>query len=223
MIKIKKTIHPKIDVFTSAGKVKSKISLPVKIFAANPNPRLVAQAVHVQRINQRQGTQSSKTRANVSGTTAKIYQQKGTGRARHGDRKAPIFVGGGTAHGPHPRMFEAKLPKKMRRQALFSLLSARYQGKMMTVVDGFEKISGKTRDFVRVLSALKLGDERVLMILPKPDVKLEQAARNLESVKTRYASQLNCYDILKYPHLLFTKDSLKTLSEVFLPSLKTKK
>jgi large subunit ribosomal protein L4 len=135
----------KIDVLDLTGKVQTSIDLPAELFGAKVNKQIMAQAVRVYLANQRQGTQSTKTRGEVTGSTRKIYRQKGTGRARHGGITAPIFVGGGIALGPKPRDYGLSLPKKMRRVALASALTSQLNAGKVKVVDGFDTIEPKTK------------------------------------------------------------------------------
>src|SRR3989338_2978575 len=137
------------------GNKEGTISLSKELFAVKESPTLLSQAVRVFLANQRQGTKSTKTRSMVAGSTRKIYKQKGTGRARHGDIKAPIFIGGGTAHGPHPRDFSLSLSKKMKRKALAMALTSRLQENAITIVAGLQKLAPKTREMAQVLENIK--------------------------------------------------------------------
>ena len=212
----------KIDVLDTQGKVVEKISLPEEIFAAKVNEKLVAQAVRVYLFNQRQGTASTKTRGEVKGSRRKIWRQKGTGRARHGDRYAPIFVGGGVAHGPRPRDFSLKLPKKMKRRALFSALSAKLKEKGIMVVKGLEKIRPKTKEMVKVMKnlALKMEDsklrDKVLLVFTKKGENIILAGRNLENLTLCQVNLLNAYKVLACEKIIFTKRAVSLLEETFL-------
>lgn len=212
-----------IEVFDTEGKVIKKLDLPEKIFAAKVNEKLMAQAVRVYLANQRQGTQKTKTRGEIVASTAKIWRQKGTGRARHGAKSAPIFVGGGVAHGPKPRDFSLKLPQKMRRAALFSALTAKLQEKAVVAVSGLEEIKPKTKEFAAVLK--KLGDTlnsgkgkklKLLVVLPGKTENLERAARNVEGVTLSAASALNTYLVLNHKKLLFLENAFPVLEQTFL-------
>src|SRR5579885_383385 len=149
-----------IDVYGIDRKVSGKVSLPHVIFGEKVNKQLLAQAVRVYLANKRQGTVSTKTRGEVDGSTRKIYRQKGTGRARHGSVRAPIFVHGGVVHGPKPRDYSLNLPKKMRRKALFSALSAKLQDGQIKVVAGFEKLEPKTKAFISAITPFQF-DKKV--------------------------------------------------------------
>jgi len=212
----------KIDVFNTQGKKVGKIDLPKEIFLVKVNEKLLAQAVRVFLFNQRQGTVSTKTRGEVKGSSRKIYAQKGTGGARHGDRYAPIFVGGGRAHGPKPKDWSRKLPKKMKRQALFSALSLKVKEKKILVLQGLEKIAPKTKKMVKVLENLKLQVrrgkllEKTLLVLPEKMEEIIRAGKNIANLKIALASNLNTYQVLNYERLIFLKKSIKVLESVFL-------
>ncbi|MGH7246030.1 MAG: 50S ribosomal protein L4, partial [Candidatus Levyibacteriota bacterium] len=154
----------KVDVFDAKGKVVSSMTLPKELFDMPINKTLMAQAVRVFLGNQRQGTVSTKTRGEVAGSTRKIYRQKGTGRARHGGIRAPIFVKGGIAHGPKPKDYTFSLPVKMRRKALFSALSAKVKEGGIRVVSGLSKIEPKTKPVAELLTAI--AAEKVLLVMP---------------------------------------------------------
>lgn len=210
-----------IDALDIEGKVVEKLNLPEKIFAARVNEKLMAQAVRVYLANQRQGTQKTKSRGEVVASTAKIWRQKGTGRARHGARSAPIFVGGGVAHGPKPRDFSLKMPQKMRQKALFSALSDKLKEKRILVVKGLEEIKPKTREMFKILTNLKIGKEKkespkLLIVLPGKLENLERAARNIAGVTLAPAPLLNTYLVLSHQNLLFLPASLPVLAETFL-------
>ncbi len=163
-----------------------------EIFKVEAQPALLAQAVRVFQANQRQGTQSTLTRTEVSGTTKKMYRQKGTGHARHGDRKAPIFVGGGQAFGPKPRDFSLKLPQKMRQLALKMALSQALKDKKIIVISGLEKLTGKTSELAKFLDG-KTG----LFVPHKFLANLWRAGRNIPGITIAPFNQLNAYEILK--------------------------
>ena len=167
-----------------------------------PEPKVAVlhEVVSWQLAKRRRGTAASKTRANITGSTAKIYPQKGTGRARHGSRKAPIFVGGGTAFGPHPRDQSYTLPKKVRKLGLNMAIAARAEEGKLTLVDGFD-ISGKTKEFVAWATSNGFdGSERVLLVTDNEMAR--RAARNLSWVNVLPKVGLNAYDILRSDHLI---------------------
>lgn len=204
------------DIYDTTGKVTGKASLPESVFGAKINPILMAQAVKVYLSNQRKAHAKAKTRGEVSRTKAKVYRQKGTGRARHGARSAPIYVGGGKAHGPTGEQnFERTLPQKMRKQSLFSALTSKLKSKEVVVVNSLEKVDGKTSQMKNVLDSI-LGKQykKVLLVLPKKDEKVTRAGRNIPNLKIRPVSILNTYEVLNGGMIIFSKDAVSTLSEV---------
>lgn len=208
-----------IDIYDIKGRVVETIALPQEIFGAKINNQLMSQAVRVYLANQRRGTASTKTRGEVAGSTRKIYRQKGTGRARHGSIRAPIFVHGGVVFGPKPRDYSLKLSKKMRKAALFSALSAKVKDGGIKVVSGLEKITPKTKFMTLVLQKLGLlnKNEKILLVLPKKLEEIQRAARNIQNVEIIYAYQLNTYNILRNKTLFLLKDSIAALGKHFLP------
>lgn len=204
------------DVLDLKGKVVEKMSLPKEIFGAKINDKLMAQAVRVYLANQRSGTASTKTRGEVKGSSRKIYRQKGTGRARHGSVRAPIFVKGGIVFGPKPRDYSLDFPKKMKRAALFSALSARLKAGEIKVLKGLAKIEPKTKEVSGVLKSLSFKKgKKVLLITPKETQNVWRASRNIEGVNLILANQLNTYETLKYGVLLFMQESIKVLEDQF--------
>src|SRR3989344_4209607 len=155
MPKAKKSGSLTVPVYEISGKEKGSLSLPKEAFSVDVNKALLAQAVRVYQSNQRQGTASTKTRGEVVGSTRKIYRQKGTGRARHGDIKAPICVHGGVAHGPRVTDFHAHMSQKMRRKALFVALSDKLQTEKIKVVNSFDGVTPKTQNMIEILGNLK--------------------------------------------------------------------
>lgn len=214
----KKEVNLTLDVFDLDGKVAGKVSLSEVMFGDSVNKNLLAQAVRVYLANKRQGTASTKTRGEVDGSTRKIYRQKGTGRARHGSVRAPIFVKGGVVFGPKPRDYSLVLPKKMKRKALFSALSAKVLEGEVKVLQGLEKIEPKTKHFAGVLQKLGLTDKKkkVLLVTPASVDNVKRAGRNIEGVSFLQAKQLNAYDVLKNKNLLFMKESLTEMEKYFL-------
>ena len=236
----KKTIPEKkspyqVDVLDIEGKAAGKINLPPKIFGAKVNKKLVAQVIRVYLANQRQGTQKTKSRGEINASKAKIYRQKGTGRARHGAKSAPIFVGGGVAHGPRPRDFSLKMPKAMRRAALFAVLTDKLKEKRIVVVKGLEKVKPKTKEMTQILGKLgiapagknlKKQGQKLLIVLPTKLENLDRAARNISSVTLAPASCLNTYLVLDHKKMLFLPESFPVLEKTFLNTkraVKTKK
>lgn len=213
-----KSISLTADILDLTGKAIDKISLPEEIFAAKINKVLIAQAVKVFLANQRQGTASTKTRGEVEGSTRKIYRQKGTGRARHGSIRAPIFVHGGVVFGPKPRDYSLKLPQKMKRSALFSALSAKFNDGEIKILQDLEKLEPKTKKFAEVIKNLGLENrkKKILLITAAETKNLKRAAQNIEGVSITAAQRLNTYDILNHRQLIFMKEAIEKLSEHFL-------
>ena len=221
--KLKKAESLSASVYDTKGKVAGKISLPSEIFGAKINESLMSQAVRVYLANQRQGTVKTKDRGEVNKTTKKIWQQKGTGRARHGSKRAPIFVGGGLAFGPRPRNFSLNLSKKMKTLALFSALSSKLKGQELKIVKGLETIAPKTKIMVDVLKNLGIGDvKKVLLVMPKADSSSKnvyRASRNIEGVEILSANTLNAYRILDNKLVLLMKDSINVIKDTFVQHL----
>ncbi|PJC54772.1 MAG: 50S ribosomal protein L4, partial [Candidatus Levybacteria bacterium CG_4_9_14_0_2_um_filter_35_21] len=191
------------------------------IFGAKINKVLLAQAVRVYLANQRKGTHSTKTRGEVEGSTAKIYRQKGTGRARHGSKRAPIFVKGGVVFGPKPRDYSLKLPKKMRRLALFSSLTTKKDEGKIVVLSGLEKIEAKTNKMADVVKNLNLEEKNKKILLITPDTinafeNVYKATRNLKGVSIVSAKMLNTYEVLNSKTVLLMKASIEVLENNFL-------
>ncbi len=190
-----------------------KDTLVDKFITVKVSPRLLAQVIRGYQISQRQGTQSTKTRGEVAGSTRKIYRQKGTGRARHGSNKAPIFVGGGITFGPKPRKFESHIPQKMRQKALLGLLADKIQTKQVSVVSGLKQVSGKTRDMDRLLTKMGVTKNRVLLVIDSSQEKVKKAARNLEFVTIRPVSALSSYDVVRSAHIVLAEEILPALNK----------
>lgn len=205
------------DVFDLKGKVVESIQLPKSLFEAPINQALMAQAVRVYLANQRKGTVSTKSRGEVKGSSRKIYKQKGTGRARHGSIRAPIFVHGGVVFGPKPRDFSLKLPQKMRRAALVSALTYKRGQDSVKVLKGLSAISPKTKEMVSVLQNLKVDDKKkkVLFVLHADLENIARSARNIPGVSFTSANRLNTYEVLNNKHIVFMNESLAILEKVF--------
>jgi large subunit ribosomal protein L4 len=207
-----------VPMYNIEGKKVGEVELRSDIFEAPINVQLMHQAFVRQMANAHLGTHSTKSRGEVSRTKAKWYRQKGTGRARHGSRNANLFVGGGIAHGPAPRKYVKKMPRKMRHAALRSALSAKLAEDQVVVVDELAIEAPKTKEFVQVLESLGLNvDEtsgRVLILLPDRDELVEKSARNLPWVKTLRASYLNIRDLLGYDRVLMPKGALEVIESI---------
>lgn len=202
----------RVSVYSEKGvKTKSTMELPEEIFGVKPNDAVLRQYVHVYRINQRQGTVSTKTRGEVSGGGKKPWAQKGTGRARHGSIRSPIWVGGGVTHGPRPHKFAADFPKKMRSLALRLALSEKASEGLVLVVEEFSPKIPKTKPARELLQ--KLGARRPLVVFPSPGDTARRAFRNLERVGLADASALNPYEVLKAREMILFRKSVEQIKE----------
>jgi large subunit ribosomal protein L4 len=198
----------KLDLHDQAGKKVGEQELDPKVFEAPVNLQVMHQVVVAGLAAARRGTHSTKTRAEVRGGGRKPWRQKGTGRARHGSIRSPVWVGGGIAHGPKPRSYEMRVPKKMKRLALRSALSDRAQEGRIRVLDGLSFEEPKTAKAGEVLSSLG-ATGRVLLVLGEPDEAIEKSFRNLPYVKLVYPGNLATYDILFADWVVFTKDAIE--------------
>ncbi|HEY84226.1 MAG TPA: 50S ribosomal protein L4 [Chloroflexi bacterium] len=203
-----------VPVRNIAGETVEDIELNDNIFAIEPNKAVMHQALVRQLANARQGTHNSQTRGEVTGTTAKWFRQKGTGRARHGSRKAPIFVGGGVAHGPKPRSYKKRMPKKMRRLALRSALSVKALANQIVVLDDLQFQVPKTREALEVLDNLQI-DGSAVVLLAERNENVEKSIRNLSDVKYLRAGYLNVRDLLGFDYVIMPKASVEVI-ESFL-------
>jgi large subunit ribosomal protein L4 len=202
-----------VPIYSSSGEEVGEIDLLPEIFEASINLPLMHQALMRQLANARQGTHKAKTRSEVNRSKSKWYRQKGTGRARHGSRNANLFVGGGIAHGPKPRDYAKKMPRKMRHAALRSALSVKAMDDQIIVLDTLEMDAPKTKEMAAVLRNLGL-EQRVLILLPERNELVEKSARNLPQVKTLRASYLNVRDLMKYDHVLVPVDALQIIETI---------
>ena len=205
---------PKIDVYNIEGKKVNDVELKEDIFGIIPNEELVHSVIVNYLANQRQCTQSTKTRSEVSGGGRKPWRQKGTGRARQGSIRAPHWVGGGIALGPKPRSYSYKLNKKERRLAIKSCLSSKVIENELTVVDKFEFNAIKTKEVAKMLNSLKL-EGKTLILLPEKNEIIQKSARNIKGVKTLSVNTINAYDLVNYKNLVVTLDTVKRLEEVY--------
>jgi len=181
------------------------------IFGAKPRTHLLHQAVVMQLANRRTGSAATKSKGFVSGGGKKPWRQKGTGRARAGSIRSPIWVGGGTVFGPQPRDYSYRMPRTARREALLSALSLKKRESKLIVVDKLELEQAKTKLMVRALAELKVAS--ALLVIPQADAKIERSARNLPNVKVLRVDGLNVYDLLRYEHLILNEQALKILQE----------
>lgn len=200
----------KVTVYNLRRESVGEIELADDVFGREPNQDLFYEVVKAQLASRRAGTAKTKTRSEVSGSTKKIYRQKGTGSARHGDRNAPNFVGGGQMHGPVPRSYAYRPPRKMRIAALSGALSLKLKEGTLTIVDDFNLDEIKTKKLVSVLGALKV-DKGSLIVADKGNDKLRLSAANLQEHQVLPPEGVNLYDVLRHPHLVLTKSAAKAL------------
>jgi large subunit ribosomal protein L4 len=196
------------------GENIGEVELLPEIFEAPVNLYLMHQALVRQLSNARLGTHKAKTRSENNRSKSKWYRQKGTGRARHGSRNAPIFVGGGVAHGPTPRDYTKKMPKKMRRAALRSALSDKAATEKLLVVDTLSLAAPKTKQMVNVLKNLKVNEGKTIILLPAKNDNVELSTRNLQTAKTLRAQYLNIKDILSADFLVMPVDTLEVIQGI---------
>jgi large subunit ribosomal protein L4 len=195
------------------GETVDQVELPDAIFGIEPHTAVMHQALVRQLANARLGTHKTKSRGEVRGTTQKVWRQKGTGRARHGSRKVNLWRGGSVAHGPRPRSYRQKMPRKMRRLALRSALSVKAAGGQIVCLDKLEMESPRTRDMFDVLERLGL-DASVLILLPERNENVEKSVRNIPDVRILRASYLNVRDLLSYDYLLIPLGALGEVERV---------
>jgi len=203
-----------IPVYSLAGEIVKHIEVSDWVFAVPFNEAVVHQAMVRQQANARQGTASTKTRSEVSGSSRKLFRQKGTGFARAGSRRSPLRRGGGIAFGPKPRSYEQALPKKMRQLALRCVLSAKAKDGELKVVEQLELDEPKTKEMVRILDALGV-DSSALIATSEPEENVVKSARNLVGIKTMPASLLNVVDILSYKVLLITVAAVRKVEQLW--------
>lgn len=203
----------KVDVLDMKGKKVKDIELNENVFGVDVNDIVVHTALVNYLANQRQGTGSTKTRAEVRGGGRKPWRQKGTGRARQGSIRAPQWMKGGIALGPKPRSYKYAIPKKMRKLALKSVLTSKVEEKELIVVDKLELKEIKTKKMVKVLN--NLNTKKALIVLSEKNLNVQASARNIENVKTTLVNTINVFDLLKYDNLVVTEDAIKKLEEVY--------
>ncbi|MFB0559088.1 MAG: 50S ribosomal protein L4 [Dehalococcoidales bacterium] len=203
-----------VPVYNLAGDVVENIEISDEVFGVPFNQAVVHQAVVSQQANARQGTASTKTRSEVSGSTRKLFRQKGTGLARAGSRRSPLRRGGGIIFGPRPRSYQQAMPKKMRQLALRCVLSAKAGDGELVVLEQLKLDEPKTKEMVRILSALGV-DSSALIVTAQPEDNVVKSARNLTGIKTMPASLLNVVDILSYKMLLMTVTAVRKAEQLW--------
>lgn len=205
---------PKLSVYNLAGQVTGEIELNDQVFGVEFNEAVVHQAIVMQLANQRQGTSATKTRGMVRGGGRKPWKQKGTGRARSGSTRSPIWVGGGTTFGPQPRSYAKKMPRKARRLALCCALSAKVAAGEMVVVEGLTFDAPKTKNVAAMLGAFDAADKKALIITNGDNVNVELSARNMPKVTAISNMGLNCFDILNSNKVFLDKEIVEQIEEV---------
>lgn len=206
---------PKVEVLNIKGENVGELELNETLFATEISETAVYDVVKNQLANKRQGTQSAKTRAEVRGGGRKPFRQKGTGRARQGSIRAPHYTGGGIVFAPKPRDYSYKLPKKMKRKALYSVLTSKVNENELVVLDELKLDSYKTKDAFEILSNLD-ADKKAYVVVAENDDKIYKSFRNIEGVDVENASLINVYDLLRHNKVVITKDTITKLEEVFI-------
>lgn len=204
---------PSVALYNIAGQEIGTVKLSDEIFAQEVNQAALHTVVRAYLANQRQGTQSALTRAEVSGGGIKPWRQKGTGRARQGSTRSPQWRHGGVVFAPKPRDYRVSVNKKVKRLAVKSALSSKVNDGSLVVFDALELAAPKTKEMIKVLDAVKVN--KALVVLPEKDETVERATGNIPNVKTTLVGTLNVYEILKYDTLILTKDSLAKIEEVY--------
>jgi len=202
------------SVHDISGKVINSVELEDSVFAIPANKAVIHQAMVRQRANARVGSADTQTRGEVTASTRKPFRQKGTGMARQGSRRSPLLKGGGVAFGPHPRSYNQRMPKKMRRLALKGLLSAKVSAGEIIVVEHLGLKEPKTKEMVQILKGLGV-DSSVLIVTAAPEVNVIKSARNLPKVKTLPAALLNVIDLLSYQFLVITQDGVQRVEQIW--------
>jgi large subunit ribosomal protein L4 len=214
-------VHSEIHGLTAPvigtdGKVKGKMTLPKEVFSVKVNKQLIALAVRVYLANQREGGAATKTRGQVEGSTRKIYRQKGTGRARHGGIRAPIFVGGGITFGPVlPHAYSRTMPVVMKRKALTSALTSQYEAGNIVFIDGLELLEKKTKYMVQAISAACPIVHTLLVVKPGSS-DVVRSSRNIPDLDILPATDINAYTIMAHKHIIFMKDAVEVVKGIVL-------
>jgi large subunit ribosomal protein L4 len=205
---------PQITKYDTTGNQVGDIDLSDHVFNENINEHVVHQVITAQLAAMRRGTASTKNRSEVSGGGRKPWRQKGTGRARHGSIRSPLWVGGGTVFGPKPRDYKQRVPKKVKKLALRSILSDKVKHDSLIVLDKLAFDQPKTRQVIELLANLKLEDKKVLIIIPEKDANIYLSTRNIPGVKTLVVDALNAYDLLDNDFIIMVKEAVQRVEEV---------
>ncbi|MCS6836431.1 MAG: 50S ribosomal protein L4 [Anaerolineae bacterium] len=203
-----------VPVLDMSGKQVKTLNLPADIFEVEVNVGLMHQAYVRQMANARQGTHKTKTRSEVDMTTAKMYRQKGTGRARHGSRSANLFVGGGIAHGPKPRDYSLDMPRKMRRKAIRCALSALAKEQQLVFVDKLEMPAPKTKQMAQLVQTLT-GGQNALVLFTRGNDNVQRSTSNLQGVRGLLVDYLNIRDLLQYDKVIVPLDALDVIQRIW--------
>ncbi|WP_311370310.1 50S ribosomal protein L4 [Anaerococcus hydrogenalis] len=206
---------PKVEVLNIKGENVGEIELNETLFAADIAETAVYDTVKNQLANKRQGTQSAKTRSEVRGGGRKPFRQKGTGRARQGSIRAPHYTGGGIVFAPKPRDYSYKIPKKMKRKALYSVLTSKVNDNELVVLDELKLDSYKTKEANEILTNIK-ADKKAYVVIAENDDKVYRSFRNIEGCNVEKANLINVYDLLRHNKLVITKEAIAKLEEVFI-------
>lgn len=204
----------KVAVYNIAGQQTGEIELNDAVFGVEVNETVVHQALVMQLASQRQGTAATKTRAMVRGGGKKPWKQKGTGRARAGSIRSPLWIGGGVVFGPQPRSYSFRMPRKARRLAIKSALTAKLQSGELVVLEGVQFEQPKTKQVVELLKNFGLEERKALLITEETNENVEKSSRNIPGVKALAASGLNVFDLLHHDKLLITRDAVARIEEV---------
>ncbi|SFR04874.1 50S ribosomal protein L4 [Desulfoscipio geothermicus] len=205
---------PRVAIYNINGDQVGEIDLKDDVFGIPVHRQALHDAVTMQLAGRRQGTHDTKTRAEVSGGGRKPYRQKGTGRARHGSTRSPIWRGGGIVFGPHPRDYSYRIPKKVRRLAMKSALSSKVEGGTIVVLEELKLDAPKTKDMVKILENLKVNN-KALVVTAEKDDSVFKSARNIPGIKPLSVPGLNVYDLLAHKTLVITRDAVAKVEEVF--------
>ena len=206
---------PKVQILNQQGENVGELELNEAIFGVDVNEHVVYEVVKNQLANKRQGTQSAKTRAEVRGGGRKPFRQKGTGRARQGSIRAPHYTGGGIVFAPKPRDYSYKIPKKMRRKALYSVLTSKVNDNELIVLDELKLDSYKTKEANEILANIN-ANNKAYVVIAENDDKVYRSFRNIEGCNVETANLINVYDLLRHDKLVITKDAINKLEEVFI-------
>ena len=206
---------PKVDILNIKGENVGSLELNETLFNTEISEHSVYEVVKNQLANKRQGTQSAKTRSEVRGGGRKPFRQKGTGRARQGSIRAPHYTGGGVVFAPKPRDYSYKVPKKLRRKALYSVLTSKLNDNELIVLDSLNLENAKTKEAVKVLDAINAG-KKAYVVTAENDNLVYRSFRNIEGVDVAAASLINVYDLVRHNKLVITKDAIAKLEEVFI-------